>query len=164
MKKYFIFLFFLQSCVMFAGERTTVTHIDSNPQGSNVYVLHTEGIHNSIYKNLSKARAKDGTLMSFYGVTPIKVTVPRGKNTRILLEKNGYEKTEFTVNANRETVYYEGKNTACFGDKYYAWAFGGVWDEVVNQTVFKKSKSDYCKDIRHWFFIHLKPIGYDEKK
>jgi hypothetical protein len=145
------------SCVMFAGERTTTTTIESNPAGATVYVIHTEKVHDSIYSRFPKTKSENKETMSIQGVTPFTITLAKGKNTKVMLAKEGYKPIKFTINVRRESVYYEGKNGACMGDKYYAWLFGGLWDNIVNDTTFYGTKSDYCKDVRHSYYIHLDP-------
>ena len=146
------------SCVMFAGERTTTTTIESNPTGATVYVIHTEKVHDSIYSHFPKTKNEHGDTMSIQGTTPFTITLARGKNTKVIVEKDGYKPTKFTINVKKESVYYEGKNKACIGDKYYAWLFGGLWDEIINGHILSGTKNDYCKDVRHAYYIHLEPL------
>lgn len=146
------------SCVMFGGSRTTTTQVTSTPSGADVYAIHTESAHKYIYESKRKARHGD-KVMSYQGTTPLMVEVLRGKNTKILVYKNGYKETELYIKAKKEVSYFDRKNKACMGDRYYSWMLGGILDEIVNEYIFKNIKNDYCKEVRHNYHINLQNIG-----
>lgn len=146
----------LFSCVTVKGTRVATTNITSTPEGAEIFVIHEDNLQDAIYAKNPKSRNKEGKVMSFVGVTPMQISVPKGEYTKVVARKQGYKETIFTVKAKKEASYFNGKNKDCLADKYYIYATPFmVWDEFVMKYVYEGIKKEYCSEVRHSYHINL---------
>ena len=158
MYKIFAFLV-LCACVPTMGTRLDKTNVTSVPPGAEICVVHDGNIYDVLYEDYYQTTGEGGKVVSFIGVTPLKVAVPKGAKTKIVAKKAGYKPTTFTIQSKKEASYFEGRNKECLADKYYIYATPFmVWDEFIMKYVYKGIKEEYCTEIRHSYHVNLMPM------
>ncbi len=150
-----ILLLLISACSLNAP-RMTSTEVTSEPSGANVLVVHSEGFYDKVYGYPQKYDY-DGRIVSIQGQTPLKLEVPKGSKTQVIVEMGGYTPEEFIVQANMPVGYYDGQNKECLRDKYWSWAWGGFVDKAIR--IFRPSiYKEHCTESRYNY--HLKLEGY----